>query len=102
MIVDFILLFIFEKVDFNKDFYIILLYRHILTSKSMNEYINILNFYIINAERLIMNLKNSVKSFFASGIKSCLTCRDFLRNLNRYSRIVRRTLIDKTIKKFIV
>jgi len=87
MVVDFILLFIFEKVDLNKDPYIILLYKHILILKSMDEYISILNFYIINIERLIMNLKNSAKLFFISRIKSCLTCRSFLRNLNRYNCI---------------
>jgi len=89
MVVDFILLFIFEEVDFNTGFYIILLYGHILTSESINEYINILNFYTINIERLIMDLKNSVKLFFISGIKSCLTYYGFLRNFNRYNCIVR-------------
>jgi len=87
MIVNFILLFIFEKIDFNKDFYIILLYRHILILKNINEYINILDFYTINAERLIVNLKNSVKLFFISEIKNYLIYRNFLRNLNYYNRI---------------
>jgi len=73
MVVNFILLFIFEEVDLNKDLYIILLYRHILTLKNINEYINILDFYIINAERLIINLKNNIKLFFISRIKSYLT-----------------------------
>jgi len=35
-------------------------------------------------------------------MKSCPTCRGPLRNLNRYSRIVRRALIDEATKKFIV
>jgi len=72
MVVNFILLFIFEKVDLNKDPYIIPLYKHILILKNINEYINILNFYTINTERLIINLKNNVKSFFILKIKNYL------------------------------
>jgi len=53
----------------------------------MNEYINISNFYIINAERLIINLKNNIKSFFISEIKNCLIYRSFLRNFNYYNYI---------------
>ncbi|KAG9247660.1 hypothetical protein BJ878DRAFT_580600 [Calycina marina] len=34
-------------------------------------------------------------------MKSCPTCRGPLRNLNRYSRIVRRALIDEATNKFI-
>jgi len=87
MVVDFILLSIFEEVDLDEDPYIILLYGHILTLESMDRYISISNFYTINAERLIVDLKNSAEPFFASGIKNCPICRGPLRNLNRYSRI---------------
>jgi len=99
MVVNFILLFIFEEVDLNKNPYIIPLYRHILILKNINEYINILNFYTINAERLIINLKNSVKLFFISGIKNYLIYRGPLRNLNYYNRIFVRFVIRLNRKK---
>jgi len=99
MVVNFILLSIFEKVDLDKNPYIILLYKHILTLKSMDEYINISDFYTINAERLIVNLKNNAKSFFILGIKSYPTCRDPLRNFNRYSRIFVRFVTRLSRKK---
>lgn len=79
-----------------------LLYKYILTLKSINRYISILDFYIINNKELIVDVKNSVELFSVSKIKSYLTYRDSLRNLNRYNYIVYRALIDKIIKKFIV
>ncbi|MCJ1396232.1 hypothetical protein MMC18_009121 [Xylographa bjoerkii] len=60
------------------------------------------DFYTINGEGSIVDLKNGAEPFSASGMKSCPTCRGPLRNLNRYSRIVRRALIDEATKKFIV
>ena len=76
--------------------------RHILTLKSIDRHISMLDFYITNSEGSIVDLKNSANLFFAFKIKSCLTCRGPLQNLNRYSRIVRRALIDEATKKFIV
>jgi hypothetical protein len=89
MAVDFILLFTFEEVDLNKNPCIMLFCGHILTLESMDGHMAMSDFYTTNGEGLIVDLKNNAELFFASGIKSCLTCRGPLRNLNRYSRIVR-------------
>jgi hypothetical protein len=51
----------------------------------MDRYISILNFYIMNAEKLIVNLKTSAKP---------------LQNLNYYNYIIRRVLINEATKKF--
>jgi hypothetical protein len=56
----------------------------------------------MNGEGLIVDLKNSAEPFSASGMKSCPTCRRPLVGISRYSRIVRRALIDEATKKFIV
>jgi hypothetical protein len=102
IVVDFILLSMFEEADLNKNSYIVLLYRHILTLESIDRHISISDFYTINSKGLIMDLKNSAKLFSVSGIKSYLTCHGSLQNLNRYSYIIRRALIDEATKKFIV
>ncbi len=102
MIVDFILSFTFEKVDLDKNSCIVSSCEHILTLKSMNEHMSMSDFYTMNDEGSMTDLKNSVESFSVFEMKSCSNCRGPLRNLNRYSRIVRRALIDETIKKFIV
>jgi hypothetical protein len=79
-----------------------LLYKHILTLKSIDKHMSILDFYTINNKKSIINLKNNAKLFSAFRIKSCLTCRGLSQNLNCYSHIVYRALINKATKKFIV
>jgi hypothetical protein len=102
IVVDFILLSTFEEVDLDKNPCIMPSCRHILTLESIDGHISMSDFYTTNSEGLIVDLKNSAELFSASGMKSCPTCRGPLQNLNRYSRIVRRALIDEATKKFIV
>ncbi|KAI4140187.1 MAG: hypothetical protein L6R39_005901 [Caloplaca ligustica] len=68
----------------------------------MDGHMGMSDFYVMNGEGSIVDLKNSAEPFSASGLKSCPSCRGPLRNLNRYGRIVRRALIDEATKKFIV
>ncbi len=102
MIVDLILSSTFEGVDLDEDPCIVPSCGHILTLESMDGHMSMSDFYIINGEGSIVDVKNSAEPFSASGMKSCPTCRGPLRNINRYSRIVRRALIDEATKKFIV
>ncbi|TGO06847.1 hypothetical protein BTUL_0451g00010 [Botrytis tulipae] len=73
-----------------------------IAAQVMDGHMSMSDFYTMNGEGSIVDLKNSAEPFSASGMKSCPTCRGPLRNLNRYSRIVRRALIDEATKKFIV
>ena len=102
MVVDFIMSSTFEEVDLDENPCIMPSCGHILTLESMDGHMSMSDFYTTNAEGSIVDLKNSAEPFSASGVKSCPTCRGPLRNLNRYSRIVRRALIDEATKKFIV
>lgn len=102
MVVDFILSSTFEEVDLDENPCIVPSCGHILTLESMDGHMSMSDFYTMNGEGSIVDLKNSAEPFSASGMKSCPTCRGPLRNLNRYSRIVRRALIDEATKKFIV
>jgi hypothetical protein len=102
MVVDFILSTTFEEIDLDNAPCIVPPCGHILTLESMDGHMNMSDFYITNDEGSIVSLKNSAGPFSASEVKSCPTCRRSLRNLNRYSRIVRRALIDESTKKFIV
>ncbi|KAI9743633.1 MAG: hypothetical protein M1818_002949 [Claussenomyces sp. TS43310] len=92
----------FEEVDLDEDPCMVPSCGHILTLESMDRHMSMSDFYDMNDEGSIVDLKNSAEPFSASGMKSCPTCRAPLRNLNRYSRIVRRALIDEATKKFIV
>ena len=102
MIVAFIVSSTFEGVDLDEDPCIVPSCGHILALESMDGHLSMSDFYIMNGEGSIVDLKNSAEPFSVSGMKSCPTCRGPLRNLNRYSRIVRRALIDEATKKFIV
>ncbi|OBT61743.1 hypothetical protein VE03_09179 [Pseudogymnoascus sp. 23342-1-I1] len=92
----------FEEVDLDEEPCIIPPCGHILTLESMDGHMSMSDFYVFNSEGSIIDVKNSAEPFSASEMKSCPTCRGPLRNLNRYSRIVRRALIDESTKKFIV
>lgn len=75
---------------------------HILTLESMDGHMSMSDYYFIDDEGLITGLRNSAAPLSTSGMKSCPTCRGPLRTVNRYSRIVRRALLDEATKKFIV
>jgi hypothetical protein len=102
MVVDFILSSTFEEVDLDENPCIMPSCGHILTLESMDGHMSMSDFYTMNGEGSIVDLKNSAEPFSASGMKSCPTCHGHLRNLNHYSCIVRRALIDEATKKFIV
>lgn len=101
-VVDFILSSTFEEINLDVEPCIIPSCGHILTLESMDGHMNMSDFYIMDDEGSISDLKNSAEPFSASEMKSCPTCRGPLQNLNRYGRIVRRAFIDEATKKFIV
>lgn len=106
MTINYIMRFIYVEINLNENSYIISSCNYILILKSMNDHMKIAKYYIIsddiNAENSIMTLKSNSISFFISNLKSCFMCRSFLRNINKYDRIIRRAWIDETIKKFII
>ncbi len=59
------------------------------------------NYYDVSSTGDVLALKGSSSPFSADEFKNCPICRGPLRNINRYSRIVRRSAIDEATKKFI-
>lgn len=102
MVVDFIMASTFEEVNLEENSCIVPPCGHILTLESMDGHMSMSDFYTMDAEGSIEGLKNNAEPFSASEMKSCPTCRSPLRSLNRYSRIIRRAMIDEATKKFIV
>ncbi|KAF2128236.1 P-loop containing nucleoside triphosphate hydrolase protein [Dothidotthia symphoricarpi CBS 119687] len=102
MVVDFIMSSTFEDIDLDEEPCIVPPCGHIITLESMDGHMSMSDFYTQDSEGSIVGLKHSAEPFSASEMKKCPTCRGPLRNLNRYSRIVRRALIDEATKKFIV
>ena len=102
MVVDFILSSTFEEINLDESPCVLPPCGHILTLESMDGHMSMSDFYIMNGEGVVVDLKDNAEPFSASAMKSCPNCRGPLRNVNRYSRIVRRALIDEATKKFIV
>ena len=102
MIVDFILSSTFEEIDLDESPCIIPPCGHILTLETMDGHMSMSDFYESDELGAFVGLKATSEPFSASSSKNCPTCRGPLRSLNRYSRIVRRAMIDESMKKFIV
>jgi hypothetical protein len=62
--------------------------------KNIDNHLNISDYYKFSDEskyeNLIIKLKSNSESFSTTGLKNYLICRDFLRNINKYNRIIRR------------
>lgn len=69
MVVDFILSSTFEEVDLDEDPCIVPSCGHILTLESMDGHMSMSDFYTMNGEGSIVDVKNNAEPFSASGMK---------------------------------
>ena len=92
--IDYVMKFVYAEIDLNDNSCIISPCNHILTLKSMDGHMNIAKYYTISEntedENSIIELKSSSILFSISKLKNYPLCRNPLRNINRYERIVRR------------
>lgn len=106
MMVDYIMGSFYAGLDLDDSACIIPSCGHILTLESMDGHMDMSKYYAMSSETKVENpitaLKTSSIPFSTSELKNCPICRNPLRNINRYGRIVRRVWIDEAIKKFIV
>ncbi|CZR66499.1 related to NF-X1 finger and helicase domain protein [Phialocephala subalpina] len=102
MVVDYIMSSTYEEIDLDESPCIIPSCGHILTLESMDGHMSMSDFYTSDETGSLVEIAKSSEPFSASSLKNCPQCRGPLRNINRYSRIVRRALIDESTKKFIV
>lgn len=90
----------YKDVDLNEDPCIFTPYGHVFTIDSLNRTIGIYEYYEIDLlTRAYIGLKDLAKPFSLNESKPCLEYRGLLRSLARYSRIVRRALLDESAKK---
>lgn len=106
IMIDYIMKFFYAEFELDEVSCLISSYNHILTLESMNNHMNMSNYYTMfsdfNIENSIVALKSISISFSILKLKNCSLYRKPFRNINRYSRIIRRAWIDEAIKKFIV
>lgn len=99
--VDYITCVTYGEIDVDKEPCIFPRCGHIMTVESMDGHMGMQEYYEFDAEGSITGLKGPLQYFTGSDIKSCPTCRYPLREVQRYNRIVRKTLLEENTKKFI-
>lgn len=92
----------YRDIDLTEERVIVPPCGHLQTVSSLDGTMSMRDFYIHDSDDKITGLAGASKPFEVSDIKPCSTCRQPLRSINRYSRIVKRGLIDEGTKRFIV
>lgn len=101
IVVDYLLGSTFGATNLDKDPCIVPDCGHLVTMSSLDGIFSLGDYYEANSSGDIMALKGSASPFSVEEVKNCPVCRGPLRNINRYSRLVRRSAIDEATKKFI-
>ena len=91
----------YGEIDLTNDRIMVPSCGHPMTITNMDQHLGFEDHYEISEEGVVTGLKGHSRPFSLEELKNCPTCREPLRNLNRYNRIVRRGFIDEATKKFI-
>ena len=100
--VDFIECSTYREVDLNANPIIVPACGHHLTFTSMDGHMGMSAFYQMHDDGAVESLIGASSPFSAEDLKGCPMCRLPLRDIHRYSWIVKRGLIDEATKRFIV
>lgn len=101
-VVDLVMLQTYGDIDLDSEPCIVLPCRHIFTVESMDGSMDMATHYEIDAATGDpTGLKGEMLPLSYEKPKTCPTCRGSLRSISRYGRIVRRSLLDESTKKFI-
>jgi hypothetical protein len=75
---------------------------HIFTLSSMDGIMDMSKYYTMDDTDVPTALRTTSEPFSSDELKACPTCRGSLRNIARYGRIVRRAMLDASVKKLTV
>ena len=98
---DYILQATYSDVELDEDPVIVPLCRHFMALSSMDGHMEMSEYYELSPSFSVEALKPLLEAFSTENVKKCPMCRGSLRNINRYNRIVRQSLIKEATKKFI-
>jgi len=101
VMVDYILQATYGDVDLDEDPVIVPSCRHLMALSSMDGHIGMSDYYELSPSFSAEALKPLPEPFSTENVKKCPMCRGSLRDINRYNRIVRQSLIEEATKKFI-
>ena len=100
-VVDYILQATYGNVELDEDPVIVPSCRHLMALSSMDGHMEMSEYYELSPSFSVEALKPLPEAFSTENVKKCPICRGSLRNINRYNRIVRQSLIEEATKKFI-
>ena len=101
IIVDYILQATYGDADLDEDPVIVPSCCHLMVLSSMDGHMEMSKYYELSPSSSAEALKPLPEAFSTDNVKKCPMCRGTLRNINRYNRIVRQSLIEEATKKFI-
>ncbi|CAG9977265.1 unnamed protein product [Clonostachys byssicola] len=101
--VDFVELKLYEDINLDEEPCIFPDCGHFLTISSMDGIMQMSDHYELDMEEYPIKLRGPSAPFTMEekSISVCATCRGSLRSISRYGRIVRRSILDETTKRFI-
>lgn len=93
----------FREIDLDDEACIFTACGHIFTITSLDGIMKMGKFYDIDPlTGDLLKIKTSMEPFSSNELKTCPACRGSLRDIARYGRIVRRALLDESVKKLTV
>lgn len=92
----------YKDIELDEDPVIVPQCGHILTRTNMDGHLDMAKHYESDQHGAIAAVKAASEPFSYKEMKRCPTCRGLLRNLSRYGRVVRRSLLDESSKRFIM
>ena len=99
--VDYILQSTYGDVDLDEDPVIVPSCGHLMALSSMDGHMGMTDYYEMSPSSSIDALKPLPEAFSTKNVKKCPMCRGPLRDIYRYNRIVRQSLVEEATKKFI-
>ena len=100
--VDFVECSTYREANLDDDPVIIPACGHILTRSSMDGHMEMSQYYEMSDEGTLRAVLGSSRPFSVNDAKACPMCRQPLRDIHRYNRIVKRGLIDEATKRYII
>jgi hypothetical protein len=89
----------YGDIDLDEDPCVFTACGHVFTLSSMDGIMDMPKHYHMNDLDAPIAIRFSSEPFSSNEMKACPTCRGSLRNIARYGRVVRRAMLDSSVKK---
>lgn len=100
--VDFVTFQNYKDIDADKDPLIFLSCGHFYTRSTLDGIMELTDYYNIDPSTGTILGPKPLRRILTTKTPGCPECREPLRDIHRYNRIVKKTLLDESTKKFVV